>query len=371
MSHVLSLIARARRVAPALLGTVLIGAACAASAADSAPLDPEVRARAEAAVSRGLAFLKGRQMDDGAWSRSVGITGLIVRGYLESPKGGGVYAPVVAKGINFVLTKRNPDGSVSEGTVNSGYNTAITITALVATHDAAHKDTIKKAQDYLKKIQIDEGEGFHSKQPWYGGIGYSDDERPDMSNQFFALQALRASAVDPKDPVWEKALKFVNRSQNRSESNDQTWAGNDGGFIYMPGMNIPPFKGTESYGTMTSAGLISLLYAGVDRKDPRVQDAYKWIRNHYTLEYVPGTTRKDGLYYYYYAFAHCMAAYGDAIVVDAEGQRHNWRNDLANTLIRVQRDDGSWINKDSPLWWQDNPDLVTAWSVNALNQLLR
>ncbi len=372
MSHRSSLSPAAGRVAAALLAVALLGASASAPAADAPAVDPQVRARAEAAVARGLAFLKGRQTPDGAWSKSVGITGLVAHGYLDSPNGGAAAnAPVVAKALEFILSKRNPDGSISEGKVNAGYNTAISITTLVATHDARHRDAIKGGQDYLKKIQIDEGEGFHSKQPWYGGIGYSDDERPDMSNQFFALQALRASSVDPKDPVWDKALKFINRSQNRSESNDQTWAGNDGGFIYMPGMNTEPFRGTDSYGTMTSAGLISLLYAGVDKQDPRVQDAYKWIRLHYTLDTVPGTTRKDGIYYFYYAFAQCMAAYGEATVTDGKGQRHQWRNDLASKLVSLQREDGSWINADSAMWWQDNPDLVTAWSVNALNQLLR
>ena len=354
------------------LAVALVALSLCTPARAAEGLDAETRTRAEAAIARGLEFLKTRQAADGDWSKSVGITALAARGYLESPNDGArKFAPAVSAAIKFLLSKRNPDGSISEGKVNSGYNTSTSLTALVATRDPAYADTMRKAQAYLKGIQIDEHEGFHSKQPWYGGIGYSDDERPDMSNQFLALQALRASSLDPKDPVWEKALKFVSRSQNRSESNDEAWAGNDGGFIYMPGMNLPPFRGTESYGTMTSAGLLSLLYAGVDKSDPRVQDAYRWIRNHYTLDYVPGTTRKDGIYYYYFAYAHCMAAYGEATVVDGSGQSHRWRDELAQKLVSLQRPDGSWINQDSPLWWQDNPDLVTAFTVIALDQVLK
>ena len=63
-----------------------------------------------------------------------------------------------------------------------------------------------------------------------------------MSNLYIALEGLKAASTDPKDPVWQKALVFVNRSQNRSESNDQTWAANDGGFVYMPGWNPPEFE---------------------------------------------------------------------------------------------------------------------------------
>jgi squalene-hopene/tetraprenyl-beta-curcumene cyclase len=43
-------------------------------------------------------------------------------------------------------------------------------------------------------------------------------------------------------------------------------------------------KGTHSYGTMTYAGLLSLIYADVKKNDPRVQAAVDWLSRHYTLE---------------------------------------------------------------------------------------
>ncbi len=60
-----------------------------------------------------------------------------------------------------------------------------------------------------------------------------------MSNVYLAIEGLKSTSADPQDPVWQKALVFVNRTQNRSESNDQKWAANDGGFIYMPGGTRP------------------------------------------------------------------------------------------------------------------------------------
>ena len=62
---------------------------------------------------------------------------------------------------------------------------------------------------------------------------------------------------------------------------------------------------------MTAAGLLSLLFAGVDKTDPRVQAAYKWMTANYTLEVNPGTTKKHGLFYFYNAFAKVMTAYGE------------------------------------------------------------
>jgi len=160
--------------------------------------------------------------------------------------------------------------------------------------------------------------------------------------------------------------------QNRSESNDQKYAGNDGGFLYSPAYNPPEYGGgTKSYGTVTAAGLISLLYAGVDKSDPRVQAAYKWLTTNYTLDNNPGTNTKGGLFYYYHALAKVTSAYGEKEFVDGNGQRHNWRNELAERLILLENPDGSWINKDSGLWWEDKPELASAWSVIALEQMLK
>jgi squalene-hopene/tetraprenyl-beta-curcumene cyclase len=66
-----------------------------------------------------------------------------------------------------------------------------------------------------------------------------------------------------------------------------------------------------------------------------------------------------------------MYAYGEPVVTDMQGTKHNWRDDLAKKLVSLQDADGSWINKDSSRWWENNKDLVTSWSVIALDQALR
>ena len=47
---------------------------------------------------------------------------------------------------------------------------------------------------------------------------------------------------------------------------------------------------------MTHAGLLALLFAGVDKQDPRVQAAWQWILDNYTLEENPGSSDKSGLF---------------------------------------------------------------------------
>ena len=341
-----------------------------AAQADDAGMDPELRSQAKRATDDGLRYLRETQADDGSWSGSVGITALALRAYLESYRGynedDGAF---ITRSVDFLLANVNADGSISESINNRNYNTAVAMVALQATRNPDYTEVIRNAQRFLLSLQLDEEEGYAEDHKYFGGIGYGGDERPDLSNQYHAIEALQATAVDPEDPVWERALVFVSRSQNLQASNDQDWAEDDGGFTYMPGFS--PNGGTRSYGGMTHAGLISLLYAGVDREDPRIQAAYDWIRETYTLDRNPGAVGNQGLFYYYNAFAKSMAAFGAAELVDGRDRRHNWRNDLASKLISLQDKDGSWVNKDSPRWWEGNRDLVTAWSVIALNLTVR
>ena len=358
----------------------LVLAACAslvlapsATYAAEATMDPQLREKARRAVDAGLHYLRGQQAADGSVARSVGVTALSLRAFLESHRGYNESdGPFITRQVDFVLSKVQSDGSISESLQNTAYNTAVSMNALAATKNPKYESVISAARKFLINHQIDEQEGYKPDHRYYGGIGYGGDERPDLSNVYLAVEGLKAASTDPNDPVWKKALVFVNRTQNRSESNDQPWAGNDGGFVYMPGWNPPEQGGgTTSYGGMTAAGLLSLLFAGVDKTDPRVQAAHKWMTVNYTLDVNPGTTGKHGLFYFYNAFAKVMLAYGEPEFTDGKGQKHNWRNELAQKLVSLQSADGSWANKDSNAWWEDKPQLVTAWSVIALEHLLK
>ena len=340
---------------------------------DDPGMDPELHSKARRAVDAGLHYLRVNQADDGSWSGSVGVTALGLRAFLESHRGyNEADGAFITRPIEYLLAHVNEDGSISETNQNRNYNTAVAVTALVATGNDAYADTLAGAQRFLKGLQIDEEDGYESDHAYYGGIGYGGDERPDLSNAYMAIEALKATSTDPDDPVWEKALIFVSRSQNNSETNDQAWAGNDGGFAYMPGFSPNGGEGsTASYGGMTAAGLLSLLFAGVDKDDPRIQAAYGWIRENYTLEENPGADGgTQGLYYYYNVFTKSMAAFGENTLVDGNGVEHNWRNDVARKLMSLQNEDGSWVNPDSPRWWEGDKNLVTAWSVIALNAAL-
>lgn len=332
-------------------------------------MNPDVKDKAKRSIDQGLHFLRNQQAEDGSWSKSVGITALALRAFLESPRkyneSDGAF---ITRPIQFILSNVKANGSISESLQNVSYNTAVSITALQASNNPKYAKVIENGQKFLKGLQLDDEEGYQADHKFYGGIGYGGDERPDLSNQYIAIEGLKKTDLDPNDPVWERALKFISRSQNNSETNDQSWAKNDGGFTYMPGFS--PNGETNSYGGITHAGLIGLLFAGVDKNDPRVEAAFNWIKKNYILEENPGAINNQGLFYYYNAFSKSMLAYGEAVITDDNGIPHNWREDLANQLLSRQDKDGSWVNTTTR-WWEGNKHLVTAWSVIALNHVVQ
>jgi squalene-hopene/tetraprenyl-beta-curcumene cyclase len=170
----------------------------------------------------------------------------------------------------------------------------------------------------------------------------------------------------------------VSRCQNlKGEHNDRPWAGliNDGSFIYSAAGGGSTKTSDEAsapltgYGSMTYAGIKSLIYAGVSKDDVRVKRAVEWSRKNYTLDANPGMPPQlaaRGLYYYYHTFAKTMDALGEAEFTDAAGVKHDWRAELVAALAKRQQADGSWANENDR-WMEGDKDLVTGYSLMALS----
>ncbi|HZO86759.1 MAG TPA: prenyltransferase/squalene oxidase repeat-containing protein [Chthonomonadaceae bacterium] len=360
---------------PALLAAAWLTAPVGSTHA--APPDP-VKVKARQAVARGLAYLRRVQEADGSWSAYPATTALAVSAFLRNGRTE-VSDPAVAKGVQYILHAAKPNGAIysdaNPATALPNYNTALCMMALTLTRNPAYKPTIRKAQQYLEKLQFDEEEGITPANPMYGGIGYgSHPDRPDLSNLQMALEALKESGTPSSAPVWQKAIIFLQRVQNRRESNDQPWAkegSNDGGFLYdSQGRSFAQSGGEHaSYGSMTYAGLKSYIYCGVTRSDPRAQAAWNWIRGHYTVTEHPGMGNTS-LYYYYHTMAKTLDVYGQKIVQDVRGNKHDWSRDLAAQLVAIQRPDGSWYN-DNARFWENQPPLVTSYTLIALSYCLK
>src|SRR6185436_2618661 len=136
------------------------------------------------------------------------------------------------------------------------------------------------------------------------------------------------------DAALQRAVKFITRTQNRTESNDVPGSLDDGGFAYYPGFSFE--GGWTSTASMTYAGIKSYIYADMDRNDPRVQAALKWIAKNYSVDEHPGRGSKT-YYYYVHVFARTWNILKTKTVETADGAKHDWVRELVNKLAAEQR----------------------------------
>ncbi len=338
-------------------------------------------------TDKALDFLKGSQNPDGSWGpfqafRNRGVTGVVVTGLLESGKVTPDEEPA-AKGLKFIESLVNAKaGHIAGNDAAVGlqnYVTSINVMALMAAkRPDKYKAIVGDGVKFLKKLQWDEEEGKKQSDDFFGGAGYDSKSRPDLSNTQFYIDALRDAGVSSDDPALKKALVFVSRCQNfKNEYNDRPWAGkiNDGSFIYSAAgggqtkTTDDPKAPLNGYGSMTYAGIKSMIYCGVSKDDPRVKKAFEWISKTYTLDANPGMPKElghRGLYYYYHTMAKALTVAEVDILVDAEGKKHDWRAELFEALKKRQKADGSWVNENDR-WLEGEPNLVTGYVMMTLS----
>lgn len=374
-----------------LLTTLLaLGVAASQAAPDDAKRYISLENEMTQAIARGNRWLQEQQKPDGHWDDDglPALTALALTAATRAPD----YdknAPLpehLEKGFTWLLDQQKEDG----GIYNRGlavYNTATSVTAMVSSGKEKFEPAIVKARKLLIDQQWDIGKKGEADNPNDGGIGYgSKNDHTDMSNTYLAIEALALSKKiiddgkfgDQPDLDWNAAVQFLSRSQNLPATNDQPWASDDpknkGGFVYTPGDSK---AGTEelpdgrtalrSYGSISYAGMLSLIYAKVSANDPRVLAVKEWAGKNYTTDENPGLGSK-GLYYYFQTMSKALtAANVDMLKLDT-GNEADWRKDLGEKILSLQREDGSWSN-DNGGFMESNPVLVTAYCVMALEQI--
>ena len=329
----------------------------------------------EEAIARGIAYLASQQAEDGSWAKgNIGISALCTQALLAGGKT--AQDPPVRKAVDFLAKQQADDGGIRDVGLEN-YTTSIALMVLVKADPKTYAAQIEKAKAFLIAHQWDEAESIDAGHPWYGGAGYGQHERPDLSNEAFFLEAMHQAGVPKDHPLWKKAQVFLSRSQDRSESNDGVFVGTDsGGFVYSPHgggeskagtVDLPNGKkGLKAYGSMTYAGFKSFVYAGLERDDPRVLAALNWIRRHWTFDENP-ELGQQGLYYYYMTAARALSAWGEDTIMDARRRTHDWRAELSDAILRRQRENGSWFN-EAERWFEGEqiPVVPTSYCILAL-----
>ena len=349
------------------------------------PVGPDLKTW-QAVTEKAIQFARSSQDANGGWgtAKSPGITGVVLTGMLRT---GLVEAkdPTAAKALKYIESLANPKDKHLAGkdakVQLQNYVTSINVMALVQAKQAdKYQALIGDAVAFLKKLQWDESHGKDESSDFYGGAGYDSKSRPDLSNTQLFLDALKEAGVSKDDPAFKKALIFVKSCQNfKSEDVKASWSKkiDDGSFIYTAAtggvtkvVDAPlPDGSLPGYGSMTYAGIKSMIYCGVSKDDQRVKKAYEWIQKNYTVDKNPGMPEQRsqwGLYYYYHTMAKSLDALGLDFVIDAKGVKHDWRRDITLALAQRQQADGSFRNL-APNWMESDPNLDTGYALMALS----
>ena len=344
------------------------------------------------AIARGNGYLKQQQKPEGFWDDGElpAFTALALNAAVRDP-GLDRKAKLpenVEKGFSWLLAQQKEDGGIYNRGLST-YNTATSLTALTAANMKEYEPAIVKARKHLIGNQWDKGEKGKTDEAGDGGIGYgagTDKPHNDLSNTYLTIEALALSKKivddgdfgDQPDLDWGAATTFLSRCQNLTATNDQKWASDDeknkGGFIYNPASSksgeekLPDGRtALRSYGSISYAGLLSLIYAKLGPEDQRVVAVKEWLGKNYTVDENPGMGAQ-GQYYYYQTMSKALGAAGIDKLTLATGKEADWRNDLANKLLSLQKGDGSWANENGK-WMESNPVLVTAYTVLSLEHI--
>lgn len=324
-------------------------------------------------LRKGMEYLKVYQEKSGHFSKGIldpkpAFTALVVEAALAPPQNlKPEDNPWLQNAIDAILATQQPDGGFYTPRIGIGnYCTSVSIMALTKVDGDKYKAQIQRGIDYIFGVQR-KNTGNESDE---GGFGYFSGSRPDLSNTVMSIEAMKEAGIPADHPSMIAAIQFVSRCQNNSETNKLEWAQNDGGFVYKPS---PPKEGSreaaradgfKSYGLMTYAGLLSMIYTEVPNDDPRVKAAMRWISENYTVHDSAGNG-DAGLYYYFRMMAKALASGEILHVQTASGDRF-WPSELANKVISLQRPDGSWANTNAR-WMEEDPILVTTYCVRTLS----
>ena len=327
----------------------------------------------ETAVTNGVSFLLSKQADDGHWSdpQMPALTALPLWALSTADLKLSTlnFKPAITKAVEFVLKTQREDGGFyvpKPGRGGSGlgnYNTSVCLSALFDS-GFAPKAALLKARTYIASSQL-EGDDTMA-----GGFGYDKVMRrryADLSNTSYAMSAMAKTAsleefrTDGKraDIDWDRALAFV-------ENLMETDGPDKGGAAYN---ERTPQAGTSTnaqgrvhlraYGSMTYAAVLSMCSAKLDRGDPRVRQSLEYLTKYWSVDENPGMG-SQGLYYFYDIMARALSA---AQVKEVGG--HDWKKELSEKVVSLQKPDGSWFN-DNNRFWEADPVLCTSFAMLVL-----
>jgi hypothetical protein len=294
--------------------------------AENAPASDETTPELDRAVARGLAYLASVQNEDGSFgrgrfSRHVGITALCGIAFMADGHvpGRGRYGENVAKALEYVLRSSEESGLLAvENSTGPMYGHGFGALFLGEVYgmnpqDTRVRDALVRAVQLIVNSQNDEG-GWR-----YNPVPYDADVSVTIC-QVMAMRSARNAGIKvPKETI-DAAVRYVRECQNA-----------DGGFRYMR------VSGASAW-PRSAAGVATLFYAGIYEDDSIAR----------ALDYLARTAPPGSggpMIQPYYFYGHYYAV--QAMYLAGGEWWAQWWPGIRDELVRIQSEDGSWVDHQS------------------------
>lgn len=282
---------------------------------------------AEQAIEKGLAYLRQKQGEDGAfagsgYARNVAVCSLAGLSFMAtgSTPRRGPYAKEVQRSLAYVLSSSDENGflSLAEATsqgpmYDHGFATMFLAEVYGTTDDSRLRERLSKAVQLIVSTQNMEG-GWRY-QPRIGDADISV-----TICQVMALRAARNAGIAVPGETIERSVNYIKRCQNA-----------DGGFMYMH--DASPSKFPRS-----AAGLAALYSAGYYDEE-ELKKGLNYLR-----QFLPRNEDicrdTHSMYGQYYAVQVMWQAGGE------HWQR--WYPAIREALIATQQPNGAWNDPICP-----------------------
>jgi hypothetical protein len=288
-------------------------------------VDPEV----EAAIRRGLDYLRTTQKPSGAWEASFGeatsVTSLAVMAFLACghvPGVDGPYRDAIDRGIRFVVASQKPNGllvaSSSHGPMYCHGISALMLAEVVGMMpDEAQAASVRAALGRAITLIL-QAQAVSKGNDQAGGWRYqptsTDSDLSVTGWQVMALRAARNAGMPVGAEPIDRAIAYVKRCATA-----------DGGFAYQPGggANNP----------RTGVGILALELCGAHLSPEAVAGGA------YLAENPPGWSTP----YFFYEVYYCT----QALFQLGDDAFRPYHARLVAILLDHQDDNGSWLSGDS------------------------
>jgi squalene cyclase len=284
-------------------------------ALDDADTSAMLDRRTEAAIQRGLQFLKSSQGQDGRWDASdtnwVGYTAFSMIAFMlngHCPNKKQPYGETLTRAVDALL--KEPEGQVTGYIGANMYSHGLATLALSEAWGQTDKDdkiqeALKAAVKVILRAQNEAGGWRYNPQP-------ADADVSVTAMQVVALAAARQAGIFVPDETITRAVRYVNMC-HQTES---------GGFSYEAGLGPPGFS-------RTAAATFSLMMLG-RHEFKEVKDGVRYLQKEAPTA-VKGTD--------HYMYGHYYAA---LVMYQAGSQEFkDWYPRIRDVMLSKQAANGS------------------------------